>query len=94
MIDNANNKDFKVRLATVEEIRDYDDGVGIRKVTTTTTALSVGVDALSNDDKYDGGNEEYNDGEGNDDSESDNDSFDTLGLERKLLHLIMKVGSS
>lgn len=94
MVDNANNKDFKVRLATVEEIRDYDDGVGIRKVTTATAALSVGVDALSNDDKYDDGNEEYNDGEENDDSESDNDSFDTLGLERKLLHLIMKVGSS
>jgi hypothetical protein len=80
MIDNANNKDFKVRLATVEEIRDYDDGVGI--------------DALISDDKYDDGNEEYNGGEENDDSESDNDSFDTLGLERKLLHLIMKVGSS
>jgi len=80
MIDNANNKDFKVRLATVEEIRNYDDGVGI--------------DALSSDDKYDDGNEEYNGGEENDDSESDNDSFDTLGLERKLLHLIMKVGSS
>jgi hypothetical protein len=92
MVDNANNKDFKVRLATVEETRDYDDGVGIRKVTTTT--LSAGVDALSNDDKYDDGNVEYNDGEENDASESHNDSFDTLGLERKLLHLIMKVGSS
>jgi len=79
MIDNANNKDFKVRLASVEEIRDYDEGVGLSKVTTAT--------------KYDeqGNDKNYDDSKENNDDDHDNESYETFDVEKALLDLITKV---